>query len=260
MTGPRHGPHVFVDTRWAQTVERVRSVLCFGHRGAAGHEPENTLRSIETALRMGCDWIEVDVHMVEDQLVVMHDDRLERTTNGTGLLRERSLDYVRSLDAGGGQRVPTLAEVFETIDRRAGLDVELKGPGTAAPVVATVEHFVQPQLRVWSYDQVLITSFDATRLEQARGLNARVPVGLLTGKFTAAEVDTALKLGADAILPSLASVHGDAVMLAHERGLAVFVYTVNEAVDIERMALKGVDGVISDFPDRVCGARGERSR
>ena len=109
-------------------------MLIVGHRGAAGHEPENTLRSVEAALRLGANAIEIDVHQVEGRLVVIHDDRLERTTNGEGRLAAHSLAALRALDAGQGERIPTLDEVIELVAGRAELVIELKGADTAEPV------------------------------------------------------------------------------------------------------------------------------
>ncbi|HQH27580.1 MAG TPA: glycerophosphodiester phosphodiesterase family protein, partial [Oligoflexia bacterium] len=96
-------------------------MLSIGHRGAMGHEPENTLRSVAKALTLGADWIEVDVYNAQDKLVVIHDDRLERTTDGTGRVVGQTLDYLRSLDAGKGEKIPFLEEVFAVVDHRAGI-------------------------------------------------------------------------------------------------------------------------------------------
>lgn len=106
-------------------------MICFGHRGACGHEPENTLRSVRRALELGADGIEVDVHLADGRLVVIHDDTLNRTTNGTGPVAEKSFACLRSLNAGQGERIPTLEEVFDTVNRRAIVNIELKGLGTA---------------------------------------------------------------------------------------------------------------------------------
>ena len=105
--------------------------LCIGHRGAMGHAPENTLLSLKKALEMGAPCVEVDVYFVDGHLLVFHDDRLERTTNGFGYLADHDFEYLRSLDAGEGERIPTLREVFETVGLKAGVNIELKGPGTA---------------------------------------------------------------------------------------------------------------------------------
>ena len=93
----------------------MRELICFGHRGAAGYAPENTLQAFRLAIDMGCPWIELDVHTVEGELLVIHDDELARTTNGHGRVSTSSLQYLRSLDAGMGERIPMLNEVLDII-------------------------------------------------------------------------------------------------------------------------------------------------
>ena len=98
---------------------RAQKLFCFGHRGACGHEPENTVRSVRRALELGADGVEVDVYFVDGQLVVIHDDTLDRTTNGRGRVDKKSFAELRALDAGRGEKIPTLAEIFEAVNRRA---------------------------------------------------------------------------------------------------------------------------------------------
>src|SRR4051794_29972802 len=105
--------------------------LIIGHRGAAGLEPENTLRSFARAIEIGVDAIELDVYCVDDRLVVIHDDTLERTTNGRGEVMKSTFAALRQLDAGRGERIPTLEEVFAAVPERLTVNVELKGSGTA---------------------------------------------------------------------------------------------------------------------------------
>ena len=95
-----------------------QKLFCFGHRGASGHEPENTVRSVRRALALGANGVEVDVHFADGQLVVIHYDTLQRTTNGQGRVTEKTFKYLRSLDAGLGEKLPTLAEIFDTINLR----------------------------------------------------------------------------------------------------------------------------------------------
>ena len=151
-------------------------MICIGHRGAMGYEPENTLRSIGKALALGAPWIEIDVYHVDGELVVIHDDRLERTTNGRGYVADQTYDYLRSLDAGKGERIPTLDEVFDFVARRAGINIELKGPGTAAPVAALVERRVREG---WRYDEILVSSFNHRELKRAKSLDPRLRIGAL---------------------------------------------------------------------------------
>jgi glycerophosphoryl diester phosphodiesterase len=226
-------------------------LICFGHRGAMGHEPENTLRSIRRGIELGADWIEVDVQLVEGRLVVFHDERLERTTNGAGLLRETSLAELRRLDAGKGERIPTLDEVFDAIGARAGLNIELKGPATADAVVRTIHTRLE---QGWSRDRLLVSSFDHAQLRRVRELDAEIRLGALIEKPPAGGAAFAEALGCVSV--HIAKDHVDAPFVAdaHRRGLAVYVYTVNESHDLARMQTLGVDGVFSDFPERVAAS------
>ena len=227
-------------------------MLNIGHRGAMGHAPENTLESIQIALDMGVDWIEIDVYAVENELVVIHDDDLDRTTNGTGAVMEQTLAHLRSLDAGNGQQIPLLSEVVTLMHNHSGnkvrLNIELKGPKTAGPVIQFLENHLPSS---WSADQVLLSAFDHRELIEAKRLNPiykRAPLywmGPIDYDFVINELE------AVSINPSLRMVTQDMVDEAHGHGLTVLVYTVNEKADIERMRSIGVDGIFTNFPDRV---------
>lgn len=229
----------------------TRKLFCFGHRGARGHEPENTVRSVRRALELGADGVEVDVHLTDGQLVVIHDDTLQRTTNGQGRVTEKSFAYLRSLDAGAGEKIPTLTEIFDTVNRRAVVNVELKGPLTAAPVVALITEYVHQ--RGWSFDDFLISSFDQAQIREAKQVCPEIRIGALIGKPPRGLAKFAEELNAWSLHPSLRGVTPELVADAHQRGLKVFVYTVNELEDLAVMRTLGVDGVFSDFPERVAG-------
>ena len=112
-----------------------KSFLKIGHRGACGYEPENTLRSFKKALDLGVDTIELDVHKTKDEAtVVIHDEKVDKTTNGTGFVADKSLEEIKKLDAGKGEKIPTLEEVLDLVNRKAQVNIELKGEGTARPV------------------------------------------------------------------------------------------------------------------------------
>src|SRR4051812_8026661 len=140
----------------------MSGLLCIGHRGACGHEPENTLRSIRRALELGAQGIEVDVHFVGGEIIVIHDAKLDRTTNGKGYVARKSFAYLRSLDAGKGERIPTLREVFETVGRHAFINIELKGRRTAEPVARLIAEFVASRGR--QYKDFLVSSFNRREL------------------------------------------------------------------------------------------------
>lgn len=230
------------------SLHHLPEFLCIGHRGAMGHAPENTLKSMAMAIDLGCPWIELDVYAVEGELVVFHDDRLERTTNGSGRIADASLAYLRSLDAGDGERIPTLGEVFALCRDRAGINVELKGPGTAG-LLAT---FLQQQYATgWAAESVLVSSFDHRALAEFRQADPHTPLGALYYGVPADNARAAQALGAFSLHPSLDFVDRALVEDAHRRGLKVFVYTVNSPEDIETMRALGVDGVFSNYPERI---------
>jgi len=230
-------------------------ILAIGHRGAAGHMPENTLASFRKALETGAHCVELDVYLVDGNLVVFHDDRLERTTNGSGLLLEHSFSGLRALDAGNGEKVPTLTEVFDLLDRRAGINIELKGPDTALPVA---EFIAARRSAGWPTELVLVSSFNRELLSDFHELDNRTMTGVLIDGPPTDDLDYAAGLAAWSIHISLGHVARPFVEEAHSRNLRVFVYTANNPDEINRLAALGVNGIFSDYPDRVleiCGGR-----
>ena len=223
-------------------------LLCIGHRGAMGHAPENTLLSFKRALELGAACVEADVYHVDGNLVVFHDDRLERTTNGSGYLLDHDFDTLRALDAGDGERIPTLEELFETVDLKAGVNIELKGPDTARPVV---EFIAARRQYGWRDDLILVSSFNHSRLEAVHGRDPRIRLGVLIEGPPGDAAAVAAALGAYSVHLSLAFMERGVVQDAHSRGLRVFVFTVNDPDDIRRMAALGVDGVFTNYPERV---------
>ncbi len=224
------------------------TLLCIGHRGAMGYEPENTLRSIRKALELGAPCVEVDVYFVDGHLLVIHDDRLERTTDGTGFVMEQSFKHLRTLDAGLGERIPTLDEVCETIKGKAGLNIELKGPDTAEPVAGFIAGCVAAG---WDKGAFLVSSFNHQELYNLRALDARVHLGVICRFATHATLDFAESLGARAINPAQNLLDADFVRDAQAHGIKVYPYTVNEPDEIDRMQALHVDGVFTNYPDRV---------
>ena len=228
---------------------KTNGLFCFGHRGARGHAPENTVRSVRTALALGADGVEVDVYFADGQLVVIHDRTLGRMTNGHGFVTKKSFIYLRSLDAGLGELIPTLAEVFDAVDRRALINVELKGPRTAAPVVALIDDYVRQ--RDWHYEDFLVSAFDHAQIREVKKLRPEIRTGALVTKVPRGLAVFAERLGAWSVNVAKENVTPRLVADAHQRGIKVFAYTVNEPADIARMARLGADGVFTDFPERV---------
>jgi glycerophosphoryl diester phosphodiesterase len=225
-----------------------KQFLCIGHRGAMGHAPENTLSSFRKALELGVPCVELDVHNVDGNLVVFHDDRLERTTDGAGYLAAHSFKQLRALDAGSGEKIPTLTEVFELIDKRAGVNIELKGSDTAHPVAKFIAGLRQ---QGWHDNLILVSSFNHRELETLKQLDPTIKLGALFVGLPVDDAEFAVRLGAYSVNTSLEFVDKRFVKNAHSNGLRVFVFTVNHPEDITRMRELGVDGVFTNFPERV---------
>lgn len=202
------------------------SFRIFAHRGASGYEPENTLRAIQKALDLGAKWIEVDVQKVEDELIVFHDLRLERTTNGQGFVWEHSLEKLRTLDAGKGERIPLLREVMDLIQGKACINIELKSPNLSLPIVEFLTPIVQQGK--WQWEHILVSSFHHTELHKIKTLQPNLFTGALCvgvplhyARFTEELQCTSLHLALDFVTPEI-------VKDAHARGLSVYVFTVND--------------------------------
>jgi glycerophosphoryl diester phosphodiesterase len=225
-------------------------VLRIGHRGAAGHEPENTLRSFERAIGLGADMVELDVQVCgTGELVVIHDETVDRTTDGSGPVGEMPFEALRALDAGDGERIPTLDEVLALLEGRAGVNVELKSLKSAGPAHASVmEALGRPG---WGAEDVLFSSFHLGELTELRKLSAEARVGVLVSEDPREVLEFAALVDAYSINPNYRRINGEFVEEAHGMGLKVFVWTVNEPGDIERMKGLEVDGIISDYPDRI---------
>ena len=234
-----------------------KQFLCIGHRGAMGHAPENTLASFYKALQLGAPCVELDVHYVDGNLFVFHDDRLERTTDGSGYLAAKNFDQLRSLDAGRGEKIPILAEVFELIDKRAGINIELKGPDTARPVAKFVAALRE---QGWDNDLILVSSFNHRELETIKQIDPRIKLGALIVGLPLDDADFAARLGAYSVHPSIEFVDRRFVNNAHSHGMRVFVFTVNHPSDISRMRELGVDGVFTNFPERVLQDQGDENQ
>jgi glycerophosphoryl diester phosphodiesterase len=224
------------------------NLLCISHRGAMGHAPENTLLSVRKALELSAPCIEIDVHYVDDHLVVIHDIRLERTTNGTGYLQDQSFEYLRSLDAGDGQQIPTLEEVCDVIDSQACINIELKGMATAAPVDELLTRLIKEG---WDKEKILVSSFNYPELLVMRRLHADIKLGALLHGIPVDGTKFAEQLHVYSVHPSIDFVNQFVVDDAHSRGLKVFVYGADHPEDIARMQALGADGVFTGYPERV---------
>jgi glycerophosphoryl diester phosphodiesterase len=248
-------------TLWPQKSES----LIIGHRGAMGYAPENTLLSFEEALRRGADLIEMDVQLTNDgEVVVMHDTSVDRTTDGTGFVRDLTLKKLKGFDAGAWygpdsakEYVPSLDDVIARFRNRknaahapVGFVIELKtvrgyGGSLADAVVALLqeEDFT---------DRAFVISFDAVALQEVRAAHRTLPTGLLySEEGDESRVAQAKAIGAQAIFPRKTCVTAKGVSAAHKAGLAVSTWTANTKNEMKRMITCGVDAIATNYPDRL---------
>jgi glycerophosphoryl diester phosphodiesterase len=232
----------------------MKPFLVIAHRGASGHEPENTLPAFQKAVELQADWIELDVYHIEGELIVFHDAALNRTTNGRGRVMGKPLAYLRSLDAGNGHPIPFLPEVLDLVDRRVGVNIELKGPGTAGPAAALLDRYVRD--KSWSSDRFIVSSFDLDALAEFKKQAPTIRTGAIFGRKPPKDCSFARDLSVASVHLRLDSFPPSLLDDAHGRGLSVYVYTVNNRQDIRRMREMGADGVFTDFPERAAGLAG----
>jgi glycerophosphoryl diester phosphodiesterase len=222
--------------------------MIIGHRGAKAYEPENTLRSFEAAIQMGVDMVELDVHVLPGgEVVLMHDNKINRTTNGEGYIFEQTYDVVRKLDAGQGEHIPTLQEVLDLVNRRVLVNIELKGPGTATAVAVIIKDYIAH--KGWKPSDFLVSSFNHPELVEFHHLCRSIKIAALTSVVPLGYAEFAQEMGAVAINPDREFVSQKLVDDAHKRGLKVYVHTVDDSDDIERMVMMGVDGIFTNCPD-----------
>lgn len=228
----------------------MNSILKIGHRGAKGHAPENTLISFQKALDMHVDGIELDVHLSADgELIVIHDEKIDRTTNGIGTINTLSLSELKTFRINQEHKIPTLKEVLDLVNHQCFINVELKGNGTAKPVVSLIEEYVLK--KNWKYNHFIISSFDWNALKEVRSLNSKIPIGILTHTDLELAIAFAKFIKAEAIHPHFHLLNQEKTEQMQKESFDVFPWTVNETEDIKKIKSFKVNGIISDFPDKL---------
>ena len=220
----------------------------YGHRGACGHAPENTRTSFVKALELGVEGVEFDIQLSSDsEPMVIHDDTLNRTTNGRGKVSDFSYWELQQFDAGGGDRIPHLRDIFSLVDKRADLLIELK-----CDAVAVVDKVIREQVAAgWRYEQLWVLSFHHELLKHMRALNSDVRICASFEKYPTDLTRTKKETGATAIAPNHRLIDAALVSKANAQHLTICTWTVNDTRDIARAKSLGVDAIISDFPERL---------
>jgi glycerophosphoryl diester phosphodiesterase len=181
--------------------------------------------------------------------VIIHDFTVDRTTNGTGEVHKLSLAELKSLAIEEKYSIPTLDEVFDFIGKNCFVNIEMKGRHTAQPVSDFVEQLVKE--KGYSYDNLIVSSFQREELQVMARINPNIPLGVLTQASVAQAKEWAAEFSAKAIHPHYSLLTEHNVDKAHKMGLKVYTWTINDAEDIERIKGYGVDGIISDNPERL---------
>ena len=228
-------------------------MLNIAHRGASGTFPENTLSAFRAAIDAGADMCELDVQLTRDgAVVVIHDETVNRTTDGTGEVAALTLEEIQRLDAGAkfkggkvkGASVPTLDEVFAATSGKCGLNIELKGDGVEAQVAAIM------QARNAFADSI-VSSFNWDYLKKIQTLHFNIRIALLAEEKPIELMMNAVAMRAHAINPRWDMVTADLCKAAHERGLKVYTWTVDADARMRALAECGVDGIMTNYPERL---------
>lgn len=218
-----------------------------GHRGASAAAPENTLAAFSLAMAQQATGVELDVYQVEDDIIIIHDRWLNRTTTGKGMVTSHSLSYLRSLDAGNGQVIPFLSEVFETLPANAVLNVEIKHLNNVNTWLEKVHQGLAQT--GFPAENLIISSFNHRWIRQIKAAWPDVRIGALTATYPENGLGFANDLDAFSLHMALDVVDEVYVKEAREAGLKVLVYTVDYPEDMLMLKAWGVDGIFTNVPD-----------
>jgi glycerophosphoryl diester phosphodiesterase len=224
-------------------------ILKIGHRGAKGHVTENTLESIQKAIDLGVDGVEIDVHLcASGELVVFHDFTVDRMTDGTGEISNLSLKELKKLKVKSRFQIPTLSQVLLLVNNKCLVNIELKGLNTAKEACRLIEFFVTK--KDWEYNNFLVSSFQEDLIETVYKTNKDLPIGVLSHTNLESSLKLANSVTAKSIIVNYTMLTADMVSKIKEKH-QVIAYTVNNLKPIERIKTYEVDGIITDFPDRL---------
>lgn len=222
-------------------------MLKIAHRGASGYEPENTLAAFQAAVALGVDMVELDIRVCKTgQAVVVHDKFIESKKIQ---LKHLSLHALQNLHTAHGEKIPTLTEALTVIPTNVKVNIDIKDTKATKQVVEVIENFVKKGRR---YVDFLITTYDPTMLFRINRLNDMIPTSLLVFFLPTAMIKLAARFqNTVSVQLKLTHVSRKTVALAHQFGLQVFAWVANNPEEIKRLKAIHVDGIITDFPDRI---------
>ncbi len=224
-------------------------MLIIGHRGACGHTTENTISSVKKSLEIGVDAIEIDVRKTADnKVILMHDYTIDRTTNGTGKVADLTLEQIESYQTEDNQKVPTLEAVLNLVNKQAIVDIEIKDNDVIPYLCTIVSDYLKKD---WTSSNFIISSFDLIALRNFYKIEPTINLMAIIANATENWLHILEEIPITMIAAPHDSIYQDFVEEAHENELEVIAYTVNTEEEIKRMFDLCVDGIISDYPDRI---------
>ncbi len=228
------------------------NILRIGHRGSKGYVAENTLESINHAILLGVDGIEIDIFKcLSGELVLSHENDLKRLTGKSGQLEKLTLNELKKILVVGKYEIPTLTDVLRRIRTPLFVNIELKGLNTAQ---ATSKIIVDlSKSTSWRLENFIVSSFYWDELEQFRSIDKNTPVGVLASKSMSINeaIEFGKKINAQAIHPNFKLLNEKTVKKIKNNGFKIYTWTVNDKDDINFMKKLKVDGIISDYPDKI---------
>ena len=228
------------------------NTLSIGHRGAKGYVAENTYESISKAIQLGVDGIEIDVFKcASGELVLFHDKNLKELTGESGLIENLTIKELEQFLVLGKYKIPTLKDVLTRIEKPLFVNIELKGLNTAqatSKIIADISRSTS-----WSLEHFIVSSFNWDELELFRSIDKNTSVGVLVSKSMSINeaIEFGKKINAQAIHPNFKLLNDKAVKKIKNNGFKIYTWTVNNEDDINFMKKLKVDGIISDYPDRI---------
>ena len=228
------------------------NVLRIGHRGSKGYIAENTLESINHAILLGVDGIEIDIFKcLSGELVLSHENDLKRLTGKSGQLEKLTLDELKKFLVIGKYKIPTLTDVLTRIEVPLFVNIELKGLNTARATSQIIADLSENTS--WNLNSFIVSSFNWDELEQFRSIDKHTPVGVLVSKSMSINeaIEFGKKINAQAIHPNFRLLNDKTVKKIRNNGFKIYTWTVNNEDDINFMKKLKVDGIISDYPDRI---------
>jgi glycerophosphoryl diester phosphodiesterase len=245
-----------------ESIGEVRKVDNIAHRGAAGYAPENTIAAFDKAIEMKADYIEMDIQRTKDgELVIIHDTSVDRTTEGSGYIKDLTFNELRSLDAGSwkgtefaGEKIPTFDEILDKYHGKIGILLELKAP----ELYPGIEESIAQELKDRNLDKpqnekMILQSFNFESMKKMNTLLPNVPIGVLTWSkaHTTPQALKEFSAYADYFNPSYGLITEDLVNQVHSQGMQIQSWTVRSHESADFLLEMNVDGIITDYPDYV---------